>query len=367
MTDCATTTSVSKRLTQLAQQACIPLTVTLEITQRCNLTCFHCYNFDRADSSKLPRNELSPKEIHNLIDELAQLGTLFIAFSGGEATIDKNLESYIKQARKHFMRVTVKSNGVAPAGTFARLAKAGAHEFDISLYGASPQTHDAITTKPGSFLKTLAGIQEIHESGAQLRLNFVVPKTSSHEIQLMQELADQYQTGIGFVFNFTDRYDGTSDPRSLSLNKESLKKMYQDHFGGHKITPDFNPNRNMDCACAKTNCGISSTGDVYPCISCPLPSGNIREQSIRQIWETSPEFLRIRQLGVDDFSTCKTCPDKPYCSRSSGNTYTNTQNYTGPDEWACNDAAVRRELYEESQENTSTLLQDAILRESIQK
>ncbi len=361
MTDCTDSRPVSRRLTELAQKSCIPLTVTMELTKQCNLSCVHCYNFDRSDPTKLPRNELRSNEILKLIDELATLGTLFLSFSGGEATIDKNLESYIRRARKHFMQVGLKSNGIAPDGLYAKLANAGVSEFHISLYGASPQTHDRITTRAGSFKRTLAGIEAIAKTKKHLRLNYIVPKTSAHEIAQMKAIATQYQAASSFVFNFTGRYDGTNEPKSLSLGKQELMNLLTNHFQEPSLTPDFNPNRNMDCACAKTNCGITSTGDVYPCIGCPIPSGNIRQQSIREIWETSPQFLKIRGLSSNDFKICKSCPDKPYCSRSSGNTMTNTGKYTGADEWTCMAASVQRELYEARQQNNPTLLQDSIL------
>ena len=198
--------SIPAQLTQLAIKNVVPLSVTLETTQKCNLACFHCYNFDMTQPNKFPSSELTSSEIMRLIEELAELGTLFLTFTGGEATIDKNLTSYVVKARKHFMRVSVKTNGVAQPGTFTSLAQSGVSEFDVSLYGMSPRTHDQITMRPGSFEKTLAGIDEITQSGAKLRINFLVAQSSVHEIPLMLKLADQYQSSYGMIFNFTSNF-----------------------------------------------------------------------------------------------------------------------------------------------------------------
>jgi radical SAM protein with 4Fe4S-binding SPASM domain len=78
-------------------------------------------------------------------------------------------------------------------------------------------------------------------------------------------------------------------------------------------------------------CGISSKGEVYPCIGAPVPSGNLNVLSFEEIWNHSPVLNKIRNLQSKDFVECQKCQYIEYCSRSSGSIYTNTKNYTGCD------------------------------------
>ncbi|MDP7038507.1 MAG: SPASM domain-containing protein, partial [Myxococcota bacterium] len=110
--------------------------------------------------------------------------------------------------------------------------------------------------------------------------------------------------------------------------------------------PVFSENRLMQCSCAKGKCAISSTGEVYPCIGAPIPSGNIREQSFADIWQRSPVLNRIRNLKHEDFSSCQGCDLRPYCQRSSGAVYANTGDYTAAEPWVCQEAAVLKEVHE---------------------
>ncbi|HXU61576.1 MAG TPA: hypothetical protein VN962_07750, partial [Polyangia bacterium] len=66
----------------------VPLNVSLELTLRCNIRCLHCYNFDRdtrgpacGDGHEAP--ELSLDEIHRVLGELREAGTLFLSLTGG--------------------------------------------------------------------------------------------------------------------------------------------------------------------------------------------------------------------------------------------------------------------------------------------
>src|SRR5688500_6829828 len=117
------------RIRQRALRESIPLTVTFEITLRCNLRCVHCYNFDRAQPYLLTRRrdeELSDDEIVRILDQIRDEGCLFVAFSGGEALSHPRLVDFVAHAARGGMIPTVKSNGTLLDENSARaLASAG--------------------------------------------------------------------------------------------------------------------------------------------------------------------------------------------------------------------------------------------------
>lgn len=351
-----------------AREACLPLSTTLELTLQCNLRCVHCYNFDRDEprpsfeSLRRPRlpiagapeagrngTPLSDAEVMALIDELYEAGCLFLAFSGGEALVHPSLPELVRHARSRGLVVTLKTNGLLLVEMSAALAAAGAGRVEVSLYGAAAATHDAFVQVPGSFERSVAGIRAARAAGLTARVSFVLSRRNADEVPAMLELARSLGVPCGMDPHLTERYDGASSGRApvdLRVDREILERLYRGPFRG-QITP-ASGDHGVQCGCARSVCGISAFGEVYPCIGAPIPSGNIRDRPFREIWKESPTLRWIRGLRTEDFAACSACEHRPWCRRSSGVLYLNTGSYTGParfgDDLTCVDAEVRHSL-----------------------
>jgi radical SAM protein with 4Fe4S-binding SPASM domain len=334
----------SQAMAQKSLKLLVPVGAAIELTQRCNLACFHCYNFDRTQAPKIPPNELQPEEILTVIRGLADLGILYLAFTGGEATLDHHLGHYVQLARSLHLWVVLKTNGVAKPGVFRELARQGVNAIDVSLYGASPETHDAISRRPGSFQRTIEGMEEIASTQCQLRINFLVGAHATHEVPSILDLGEKFGGSFAIGFQFGKRYDGTTDSTSLTPDKEKLKGLYQADLG--RFLGDAEHTYSAACGCAVSNCAVASNGDVYPCIGAPIVSGNIRQQTIQDIWHHSPVFQSIRNLKATDYKTCYSCEDRAYCTRTSGDAFVNGGDFTGPDPMICEQSALLREMME---------------------
>jgi radical SAM protein with 4Fe4S-binding SPASM domain len=330
---------------RLARDRCIPLTVTLELTMRCNLRCVHCYNFDRAAPPPASGTPLADAEILDVIDQVRRAGALTLAFTGGEALTHPSLEAFAAHARERRMQVGLKTNGTRldPARA-ARLAAAGCGSAQISLYGACAATHDAFTGSPGSFEATLAGIRAAREAGIAVALSFSLTRANAAEAGAMLALADRLGVPCAVDPQLTARYDGTTGPLDLRVDRATLLALYRGPLRQMLPSPCRSPDRGVQCNCARSVCGISAAGEVYPCIGAPVPAGNLRERSFEEIWRDSPVLNRIRALRLVDFPSCAPCPDRRACRRSSGVAYVNTGDYTGADPWTCMEAGVLAEL-----------------------
>jgi AdoMet-dependent heme synthase len=277
---------------------------------------------------------------------LADAGCFFLTFTGGEALLHPNLEKFICRARKRRLLVRLKSNGVLlTQPKLAMLVDAGLGAVDVSLYGACAPTHDAITASPGSFEKTIAGIRRAKEAGLMVKVNICVMRENAPEFDELLALVRGLDVHFGIDPFMTARYDGTTSSLDRLVDRSTLKAMYEGPLKPLMREPDFDPNRSVQCGCARASCGISATGEVYPCIGAPIPSGNLREQRFAQIWHESPQLNAIRKLGLQDFVTCRSCPDRAFCGRNSGVVYNNTGYYTGPEPFTCMDASVVHEIY----------------------
>lgn len=335
-----------------AEKSHTPLSVTFEITQKCNLRCVHCYNFDR----ELPRHpdgarglELSPDEIHRIIDEIRAEGALFLAFTGGEPTSHARLEDFVLHASQSGLFVRLKSNGTQLTQDRARkLSDLGLQAVDISVYGATQDTHDSFAKQEGAFERTLAGIRAAREADLEVRLSFVLTNRNEHEASSMISLARGLNVQCNLDTHLTARHDCSRSSLWHRLDAEALGRLYR---GPLAEFVEASPHRRIACPCARSVCGIGATGEVYPCIGAPLPAGNLRTNSFHEIWQNSATLNWVRSLRNQDFPACNACNHFSFCRRSSGVMLENTGNFTGParfgDDLCCVEAEVIHGIAEE--------------------
>jgi radical SAM protein with 4Fe4S-binding SPASM domain len=322
----------------------------MELTLRCNLRCRHCYNFDRelpAHPTRDRESELGSEEILRLISEVRERGCLYLAFTGGEATLQPDLEIFAEKARSLGMFVRLKSNGtLLTQERLDRLQRTGVNGVDVSLYGAVATTHDTFVRSLGAFDKTWKHAIIARDAGMEVAISFVLTSSNWHEAEDMFAMAQRAGIPANVDTQILARYDGSRSSCDEALTIDQLQALYQGPLRDH--VHHRNDGTSVQCSCARSVCGIAANGDVYPCIGAPLVAGNVRTQTFAEIWEQAPLFRWIRGLSLDDFTACRACEFRTSCRRSSGAMFTNTGSYTGPAEfggdWVCGEAELLHHL-----------------------
>ena len=351
----------------------VPLNVSLEITQRCNIRCVHCYNFDRdqprhaaqAAPATSPggacgdpsaggddQHELSSDEIVALMGDLRAAGCLFLSLTGGEVFSHPELFRFLDRARELNLAVQLLTNGtMLRPGVTGRLAKyPNLMGVSVSVYGATAEAHDRITQVVGSFTRTWAGVDRLRAAGVAVRVKFIVMRDNAHEVDAMMALASGHDLPFSVDLTITARHDGTAGSLATRIGREQLEALCRGPLRpliplGPRVAP---PPEASTCNCARGNCAISARGEVYPCISVPWSAGNVRRQPFAAIWRDSPVFAQIRGLTLKDFGECAPCAHRAYCSRDRGAAYNATGDYTDVDPFVCATAELTHRLVDEA-------------------
>jgi MoaA/NifB/PqqE/SkfB family radical SAM enzyme len=144
----------------------------LELTNRCNLQCVHCY----ADSSPWSgeTDVLQESDYCKVLDDAFASGCRKVQFIGGEATLNGALPALLSHARHlGYQFVDVYSNLVRLPSSVLESAEANGASFATSLYSDRPAIHDAITQRRGSHARTLTGIRKLLSRGIPIRVGFI--------------------------------------------------------------------------------------------------------------------------------------------------------------------------------------------------
>ena len=131
--------------------------------------------------------------------------------SGGEPLLHPRIVHFVRLAisvSTHPVLLQTNATRLAQNDLACTLAEAGLEEAFVSLHGATAEVSDAITDAPGTFEKTLLGLDALREAGIRTQINFVVCQANLHELKAWVTLvAERWPVAfanISFVAPSTD-------------------------------------------------------------------------------------------------------------------------------------------------------------------
>ncbi|MFJ2817390.1 radical SAM protein [Streptomyces sp. NPDC091279] len=197
---------------------------TYEINKGCNFNCEHCYLAERKFAG-LPWVGKA-----RLLCMLRDAGVLWLQFTGGEPLIDRDFVDAYSLAYQSGMLIEILTNGsrLHRPEIVKLLQEFPPHKVTVSLYGATPDSFDSLTRKPGAFKLVEKGLIAAREAGIALDLALIVTKHNAHELEAMRALADRYGAGRTEYGTISPTYSGTPEPLAAQapgfLDKPSLFK-----------------------------------------------------------------------------------------------------------------------------------------------
>jgi len=322
----------------------VPVIAGLEVTYSCNLSCKHCYVAD--DYSR----ELDLEEYCGLIDDLYNMGTFCLVFTGGEPLLRKDLFDIAGHAKaKGFLTILFTNGTLIDEDIADKIKQIGFWKTEISIYGATPETHDRITQKQGSFEKTLSGVKALCKRGVDVRLKTLLLSMNIHEYSFMKKLARELGLNFRSDFQINPKLDGSLTPLNYKISSEKILEVIKAR-DGLKYFPchAHETMNNLGCNAGKHMLSISPSGEVKPCIIFPVSCGNIREQNIKEIWSEGNGILKkLRALKLADLTECSECTYRTYCIRCHATSYLQTGNMLNPIPASCEAAQLRYKLASE--------------------
>ena len=181
-------------------------------TRTCNLKCVHCY----AGSDAQRYDELSTEEAKAMIDDLAAFGAPVLLFSGGEPCVRHDFTELMHYAKDRGMRVVISTNGTLITPELAReFAEVGLSYVGVSLDGG-PETHDRFRGVPGSFAKSMEGLNNAQEAGIKVGLRMTINKLNWREIDDVFDIMEEHSINRACFYHLV--YTG----RGSELMEEDL-------------------------------------------------------------------------------------------------------------------------------------------------
>jgi len=307
----------------------------INLTRRCNLSCAHCY-LDADALSRSTNDELTTAEVCELLDDIIACGDgTMVVLTGGEPLLRRDLEEIVAHGSRLGFAMVLGSNGMLlTERRVASLHSAGLLGVGISVDSLQADKHDQFRGKPGSWVRTMAGIEQCRRQELSFQLHFSVTDDNVDETTAMIEFAGASGARVLNVFflictgrgsTFTDlsatRYervlgeliDAQQDHPELIIRPRCAP-----HFKRVALQrrPDSLLNRisgndGDGCIAGTHYCRVTPEGAVTACPYIEEEVGNIRQQAFADIWTDADDFLRLRMAGLG--GACGACEYRKLC------------------------------------------------------
>jgi radical SAM protein with 4Fe4S-binding SPASM domain len=350
-----------------------PLIVSYAVTRACNLRCLHCH----VSAREAMPNELNLQEALHAIDEMASLGTRAVIFSGGEPLLRKD---FVLALAEHCDDIGIipamLSNGLLiTPHTALQLQEAGIKAIGIPIDSVVPENHDHLRNLPGTFNKAVSAIKTCLEIDLEVIVTTMALKDTYSEIPKRLDFLSDLGVDEVAVYDLVPVGRGkdvmdqamTQDQRvnlirwlqskqedtemvfamsgGLPMYPEIACEMHRSHGTKAKdlLIKEFWIHNGIGCHAGKMYFSLRPNGDVYPCTFLPIKVGNIREQTLTEIWHNSTVLntLRHRQSLK---GKCGGCEYRESCGGCRGRAYACTGDYLETDPVCLRDLMIDEQI-----------------------
>ena len=318
-----------RNVAEMNKKVVSPMVASIEITNKCNIRCVHCYgNF-----GEIPCEVMDKENIKKILSDLRKIGVRIIEITGGEATTHPYIEEIMDYALAlNFDQVSLLTNGVKISDRLMEILEKNKDKVyvQVDLHSLREDYFSWFTKTPNILEKVKRNIITLAEKRILLRVATILTPKNIDEID---EIADWvHNLGVARYAvspvvslgraNDQDRnsqlYLDANDAIKAEKQLQKIVSKYDNFL--NIITSDFD--KQINCGCITSHVVINSKGYIKICTMddmsyCNGCIGNVLEENIEHIFERNAELLNViyttkaPKMNSDE---CRKCENAGYCN-----------------------------------------------------
>ena len=311
-----------------------------EITRACNFSCAHC----GSSAGRVREGELSANEVLDVADQLVDLWCKRVILIGGEVFMRPDWDVIARRLAEGGIQTSLITNGSCfNEFLWRRVADVGIGYIAVSIDGNEAH-HDALRM-PGSYRLGMEALAEAHRRGLTTAAITVLNAENASDLPELYDVlsaipVDAWQVQLCSPFGNARHESGlvpsieqaaaavdfiARQNRAVfaqAAGSRGLRTFVADNIGYHTrdegVIRGYPGAHFQGCSAGISIIGIDSVGNVRGCESLydeAFNEGNLRERSLRSIWESPDAFAYNRKFNRDMLSgACERCRYGAYCA-----------------------------------------------------
>ena len=341
-----------------------PMGFELEVTARCNNDCRHCFiNLPAADAPARSR-ELSVTELVRIAGEAADLGCLWCLVSGGEPLLRDDFSELYLALRRTGLLLSVFTNACLVREEHVRLFRDHPpRDVEVTVYGATEDTYERVTQRPGSFRAFRRGVDLLLDGGIKVRFKAMALRSNVDELpEIARFCRERTRDYFRFDAMLHLRYD-RDETRNAMIREERLSPAQIAELDREDEERWASLEKSRDtivveaeqsaadhlfrCGVRSGSFAVSYDGVYRPCASLwhPAYTSDLRETSVADAWRKGVELIDAARTDDAGFrAACGSCTIGNLCLGCPAHLDLETKRLDGAVPYFCEVAYARAAL-----------------------
>lgn len=330
-----------------------PFNGIVELTNRCNLKCAHCYCNQAVENEEVKTRELSTADLFRIFDDIEKRGCLWLVLTGGEPLVREDFFEIYGYAKKKGFLISLFTNATLVTPEVADLLEEfPPYEVEVTLYGATRDVYERVTGVRGSFDRCMAGIRNLYDRKIPLNLKTMAITLNKDELSEIEAFAKSIKAPFRFDPLLQSRVDGSNGPCRYRLSPEEVVRLDLESRERLEAWKEFiDKIKDVKASDSIVSCGAGSTtfsidpyGGMRICLMCLDRSYDVKKEYFHKIWDE--RFSEILGKKHAAGFKCKDCDSVPYCDYCPGWAITEKNDTESVVEHLCEIAHRRKEAFE---------------------
>ena len=327
----------------------LPKVASWIVTNRCNLSCSHCYPASGPESFP---GELNEDDCYQVVDNLADAGFQVVYLSGGEVCLLHYLAPLIERIVNRGMQAWICTNGwFIDEALAVRLAACGLSGATVSIDHPDADTHDRFRDRKASYARAVGAIKLLRRHNVEVFIDYTATLQNANEATRLVDLADELGVATLSVKRFRPIGRGRKFEGMFQLDIADYAQLMA-AFAAKAETSQvaiqfFDPSacaaaksrlwminektgEDFGCLAGRTWVGIMPDGTLTPCPLLNLPIGNVLAGRVAEKINNSEEIQKIvkreERQGV-----CGECHHKKSCGGCRAHVFVASGDYLDED------------------------------------